>query len=125
LTELHARNTAARTPSLLGSESILIAKFSINHDSHNGENPNGVTPNGTSYGPNNVPGQILENNYHSWGDTVNLREALSFGDLKAGAWFSLPWDWRPHRSKRVRFEFRAAIAYIRSGSAAIVIFPTK
>jgi hypothetical protein len=38
---------------------------------------------------------------------------------------SLPWDWRPHRSKRFRSEFRAAIAYIRSGSAAIVIFPTK
>ncbi len=68
--------------------------YAYYHDGHNGEDPNGFTPNGTSYGPNNVPGQILENNYRSWGDTVNLRDALAFGDLRAGAWFDRQHNFR-------------------------------
>ncbi len=63
-----------------------VYTYAYYHDGHNGEDPNGFTPNVTSYGNNNVPGQILENNYRSWGDIVNFKDALPIGDLKAGLW---------------------------------------
>ena len=56
------------------------------HTGHNGEDPNGETPNGTYWGANDVPGQLLTNNYRSWGDTFNVKYSLFFGDLKAGVW---------------------------------------
>lgn len=61
--------------------------YAYYHTGHNGEDPNGETPNGTYWGANNVPGQLLTNNYRSWGDTLNLKYNLgSFGDLKTGVW---------------------------------------
>ena len=53
---------------------------------HAGEAPNGPTPNGTPYGADDVPGTLLTNNYRSWGDTLNLEDDFSFGDLKSGGW---------------------------------------
>jgi iron complex outermembrane recepter protein len=63
-----------------------VYTYAYYHDGHNGEDPNGFTPNGTSYGPNNVPGQLLTMYYRSWGDALNLRDDLPFGDIKTGAW---------------------------------------
>jgi iron complex outermembrane recepter protein len=63
-----------------------VYTYAYYHDGSNGEDPNGETPNGTSYGPNDVPGQLLVNNYRSWGDTFKARDDLSFGDLQAGLW---------------------------------------
>ena len=63
-----------------------VYTYAYYHDGANGEDPNGTTPNGTSYGPNNVPGQLLVNNYRSWGDTFKARDELEFGDLQTGLW---------------------------------------
>jgi iron complex outermembrane receptor protein len=61
--------------------------YAYYHVGNNGLDPNGETPNGTTYGPNDVPGQLLINNYRSWGDTLKVRDDLSFGALSAGIWF--------------------------------------
>jgi iron complex outermembrane recepter protein len=63
-----------------------VYTFAYYHDGHNGQDPNGYTPNGTDYGANDVPGQHLVNYYRSWGDTLNLRDSLPFGDVKTGIW---------------------------------------
>ena len=63
-----------------------VYTYGYYHTGHNGEDPNGETPNGTYWGANDVPGQLLTNNYRSWGDTFNVKYNLSFGDLKAGVW---------------------------------------
>ena len=63
-----------------------IYTYAYYHDGANGEDPNGETPNGTSYGANDVPGQLLVNNYRSWGDTLKARDDLDFGDLQTGVW---------------------------------------
>ena len=60
--------------------------YAYYHTGHNGEDPNGETPNGTYWGANDVPGQLLTNNYRSWGDTLNATYHVFFGDLKAGVW---------------------------------------
>jgi hypothetical protein len=56
--------------------------YAYYHDGWNGEDvngqqldgtfPSGDVPNGTLYGPNNVPGQRLTNNYRSLGDIFRL-----------------------------------------------------
>ena len=63
-----------------------VYTYSYFHRGLNGEDPNGETPNGTVYGPNNVPGQRLTNDYTSVGDTLRLSKDMSFGVLKAGVW---------------------------------------
>lgn len=63
-----------------------VYTYGYYHDGHNGEDPNGFTPNGTDYGADDVPGQHLVNYYRSWGDTLNLRDSLPFGDVKTGVW---------------------------------------
>jgi iron complex outermembrane receptor protein len=63
-----------------------VYTYAYYHTGHNGEDPNGETPNGTYWGANDVPGQLLTNNYRSWGDTFNAKYSLFFGDLKAGIW---------------------------------------
>jgi iron complex outermembrane recepter protein len=60
--------------------------YAYYHNGFNGEDPNGSLPNGTSYGPNDVPGQELVNNYRSWGDTFKARDDLFFGDIQTGLW---------------------------------------
>jgi len=67
------------------------------HQGLNGEDPNGEFPNGTAtYAdgvngvttyPNNVPGQLLTNNYRSIGTIARLTKSLGLGDLKAGIWY--------------------------------------
>lgn len=64
-----------------------VYTYAYYHDGHNGLDPNGETPNGTTYGPNDVPGQILTNNYRSWGDTFKIKDALPFGNFSTGVWF--------------------------------------
>jgi iron complex outermembrane recepter protein len=63
-----------------------VYTYAYYHTGHNGEDPNGETPNGTYWGATDVPGQLLTNNYRSWGDTFNAKYDLFFGDLKAGVW---------------------------------------
>lgn len=63
-----------------------VYTYAYYHDGHNGEDPNGFTPNGTSYSPTDVPGQRLTMYYRSWGDTLNLRDDLPFGDVQTGVW---------------------------------------
>ena len=63
-----------------------VYTYAYYHDGANGEDPNGETPNGTSYGADNVPGQLLVNNYRSWGDTFKAQDDFNFGDLQTGLW---------------------------------------
>ena len=63
-----------------------VYTYAYYHNESAGEDPNGETPNGTSYSPTDVPGTLLVNNYRSWGDTLKVRDDLSFGDLQAGVW---------------------------------------
>jgi iron complex outermembrane recepter protein len=56
------------------------------HRGHAGGDPNGPSPNGTPLGADDVPGTLLTNDYRSWGDTLNLQDDFSFGDLKLGGW---------------------------------------
>jgi iron complex outermembrane receptor protein len=44
------------------------------------------TANGTVNGPANVPGQRMQMNYRSWGDTLRMTQDLGPGTLKYGAW---------------------------------------
>ncbi len=64
-----------------------VYTYAYYHNGNNGSDPNGEQPNGTTYGPNDVPGQVLINNYRSWGDTFKVKDAMAFGDLSAGVWF--------------------------------------
>lgn len=68
------------------------------HKGLNGEDPNGEFPNGTTLDPvaanagitqypNDVPGQLLTNNYRSVGTIVRVTKDFSFGDFKAGLWY--------------------------------------
>lgn len=57
------------------------------HDELAGEDPNGEFPNGTIYGPNNVPGNVLTNNYRSVGDILRATYDLGPGQLQGGAWY--------------------------------------
>ena len=64
-----------------------VYTYAYYHVGENGLDPNGETPNGTTYGPNDVPGQLLINNYRSWGDTLNVKDDLGFGTVSTGVWF--------------------------------------
>lgn len=67
------------------------------HDGWNGEDVNGQLPNGTfppgeisngtPYGPTDVPGQRLYNNYRSVGDILRLERPLGPGVLQLGGWY--------------------------------------
>lgn len=64
-----------------------VYTYAYYHEGHNGEDPNGETPDGTYWGAGDVPGQLMNNNYRSWGDTFNARYTLgALGDIKAGIW---------------------------------------
>lgn len=68
------------------------------HKGLNGEDPNGEFPNGTTLDPvlanagitqypNDVPGQLLTNNYRSFGTIFRVTKEFPFGDLNAGLWY--------------------------------------
>jgi len=68
------------------------------HKGLNGEDPNGEFPNGTTLDPvlasagvtqyeNDVPGQVLTNNYRSVGTIARLTKHFALGDLRAGIWY--------------------------------------
>jgi len=63
-----------------------VYTYAYYHNGHNGEDPNGETPNGTSYGADDVPGELLTNNYRSWGDTFKIKGNFFFGDIQTGVW---------------------------------------
>lgn len=61
--------------------------YAYYHQGLNGEDPNGEFPNGTSLGANDVPGQLLQNDYRSLGTITRLTREFSFGELKTGVWY--------------------------------------
>lgn len=80
-----------------------VYTYAYFHRGFNGEDPNGEFPNGTCVGtgpttdpadcisgtfmPNDVPGQILTNDYRSIGTITRFNKDFSFGDLKFGVWY--------------------------------------
>jgi iron complex outermembrane recepter protein len=78
--------------------------YAYYHDGFNGEDvggqlPNGTfgpgeIPNGTLYGPNNVPGERLTNNYRSVGDIFRLERDIGPGTAQIGAWYDHQTNYR-------------------------------
>ena len=64
-----------------------IYTYGYFHVGKNGEDPNGETPNGTAFGPNDVPGQLLQNDYRSIGTITRFKKDLPFGDVQLGVWY--------------------------------------
>jgi iron complex outermembrane receptor protein len=68
-----------------------IYSYAYYHRGTNGEDPNGEFPNGTVVGgvtlPNDVPGQLLQNDYRSYGVVANVMKDFGFLDIKTGIWF--------------------------------------
>ncbi|HTH98815.1 MAG TPA: TonB-dependent receptor, partial [Stellaceae bacterium] len=65
--------------------------YAYYHQGWNGLDPNGETPNGTqlingTVMPNDVPGQLLENDYRSFGNILKMQKDFSFGDIQSGIW---------------------------------------
>jgi iron complex outermembrane receptor protein len=78
--------------------------YAYYHDGFNGEDVNGQLPNGTYpsgeitngtlYGPNDVPGQRLTNNYRSVGDIFRLEHDLGPGTAQIGVWYDHQTNYR-------------------------------
>ena len=74
------------------------------HDGWNGEDVYGTAPggtvvpgefpNGTLYGPHDVPGQRLTNNYRSIGDIFRLAHDLGPGEAQIGFWYDHQTNYR-------------------------------
>ena len=73
-----------------------VYTYAYYHTGLNGLDPNGFTPNGTvvpgcggtagcSF-PNDVPGELLTNNYRSFGDLTRLSKTFGAVDVKGGIW---------------------------------------
>ncbi|HVW72478.1 MAG TPA: TonB-dependent receptor [Rhizomicrobium sp.] len=71
------------------------------HRGLNGEDPNGEFPNTVSLdGVTNiagVPGQVLQNDYRSFGTITRLTKAFDFGDVQAGVWYDHQYNARALR----------------------------
>jgi len=73
-----------------------VYTYAYYHTGKNGLDPNGFTPNGTVVPgcggasgcafPNDVPGELLTNNYRSFGDLTRLSKAYGPVEAKAGIW---------------------------------------
>jgi iron complex outermembrane receptor protein len=64
-----------------------IYSYAYYHFADNGYDPNGETPNGTYYGLNHVPGQVLNNDYVSYGDMARLSKDFGFVVARTGFWY--------------------------------------
>ncbi len=62
--------------------------YAYYHDGFNGLDPNGETPNGTAFGPTNVPGQQIANDYRAFGDILTAERQIGPGKLQVGAWLT-------------------------------------
>lgn len=60
--------------------------YAYYHDGSNGVDPGLGQANGTSYGANNVPGQMMTMNYRSVGNTLRLSKPVGAGQLDFGLW---------------------------------------
>ena len=76
-----------------------LYSYDYYHLGHNGADPNGETQNGTYYGANDVPGQVLHNDYISYGDIFRISKDLGIATLKSGFWYDYQHN-RPHPGRR-------------------------
>ncbi len=60
--------------------------YAYYHDGTNGVDPGLAQPNGTTYGANNVPGQMMTMNYRSVGNTLRMSKPVGAGQLDFGLW---------------------------------------
>lgn len=83
--------------SLLGPGIAIDNKvytYAYYHHGYNGLDPNGETPNGTilnaagtQVAPNDVPGQLLHNDYQSIGDIFRIAKDFGWVQAKVGVWY--------------------------------------
>ena len=64
-----------------------VYSYAYNHLGHNGFDPNGEWPNGTYFGANDVPGQVLHNDYVSYGDIARLAKDFGLVEVRTGFWY--------------------------------------
>ncbi len=69
-----------------------VYTYAYYHTGLNGEDPNGTFPNGTLYGANDVPGQLLENNYRSIGTITRVSKDFGLVEMKTGLWYDHQWN---------------------------------
>ena len=81
--------------------------YAYYHNGSNGVDPGLGLANGTSYGPNNVPGQMMTMNYRSTGDLLRMAEDTGPGKLDFGAW--VDYQTNNRSQKEVDFTLGAAI----------------
>jgi iron complex outermembrane receptor protein len=78
-----------------------VYTYAYFHRGLNGEDPNGEFPNTVSLdGVTNitaVPGQVLQNDYRSFGTITRLTKAFDFGDVQAGVWYDHQYNARALR----------------------------
>jgi iron complex outermembrane recepter protein len=60
--------------------------YAYYHDGTNGVDPGLGQPNGTTYGANNVPGQMMTMNYRSIGNTLRMSREAGPGQIDMGLW---------------------------------------
>ncbi|HTI16570.1 MAG TPA: TonB-dependent receptor [Trinickia sp.] len=85
----------------LGGWSIdnKLYTYGYYHNGFNGLDPSGATPNGPAsgyavYGPNDVPGNVMNNNYRSWGDVLRAQRDIGPGTLELGTWLAYQTNYR-------------------------------
>ena len=81
--------------------------YAYYHNGSNGVDPGLGLANGTSYGANNVPGQLMTMNYRSTGDLLRMSEDTGPGKLDFGAW--VDYQTNNRSQKEVDFTLGAAI----------------
>ena len=64
-----------------------VYSYAYYHAGYNGYDPNGETPNGTYYSATDVPGQVLNNDYASYGDMARLSKDFGIVLARTGFWF--------------------------------------
>ena len=118
----------------IGAKSVLdegwtldgkIYSYGYYHRGTNGEDPNGETPNGTVIGapladgglsrPDDVPGELLQNDYRSVGVIANVMKDFGFFDIKTGIWF----DHQTNSRSLFEVDFSDNLAYNFNGVGTV------
>jgi iron complex outermembrane receptor protein len=96
-----------------------VYSYAYYHRGTNGEDPNGELPNGTVVAgvtlPNDVPGQLLQNDYRSYGVIANVTKDFGFLDIKTGIWF----DHQINSRSLFEVDFSDNLAYNNNGYGTV------
>jgi iron complex outermembrane recepter protein len=108
----------------LGKWSIdnKLYTYGYYHNGFNGYDASGATPNGpvpaalggsgyAVYGQNDVPGNVMNNNYRAWGDVLRAQRDIGPGTLELGTWLAYQTNYRNNFAADATLNF----AYVPNG----------